>query len=105
MGSVARTVGTAISAAGFPAPVGAVAEIQRQSGTPLLAEVVGFRDDLTVLYPLGDLSGVRRGNRVRLVRTTRLVARGTAIVGPRDRCRGQRHRRSRRSRHWPIAPR
>ena len=55
VGSVAQTVGTTISAAGFPAPVGAVAEIQRQSGVPLLAEVVGFRDDLTVLYPLSDL--------------------------------------------------
>ncbi len=51
-GSVAQTVGTTVSAAGFPAPVGAVAEIQRQSGAPLLAEVVGFRDDLTVLYPV-----------------------------------------------------
>ena len=76
-GSVAQTVGTTVSAAGFPAPVGAVAEIQRESGRPLLAEVVGFRDDLTVLYPLSDLSGVRRGNRVRLVRTTRWLR-----VGP-----------------------
>ena len=33
-------------------PVGAVAEIERLSGSPLLAEVIGFRDDLTVLYPL-----------------------------------------------------
>ncbi len=81
VGSVARTVGTMVSAAGFPAPVGAVAEIQRQSGAPLLAEVVGFRDDLTVLYPLSDLSGVRRGNRVRLVRTTRWLRVGPELLG------------------------
>ena len=80
-GSVARTVGTTVSAVGFPAPVGAVAEIQRQSGAALLAEVVGFRDDLTVLYPLSDLSGVRRGNRVRLVRTTRWLRVGPELLG------------------------
>lgn len=80
-GSVAQTVGTTVSAAGFPAPVGAVAEIQRQSGAPLLAEVIGFRDDLTVLYPLSELSGVRRGNRVRLVRTARWVRVGPELLG------------------------
>ena len=51
-GTVAQTVGMTISAAGFPAPVGAMAEIRRESGAPLLAEVIGFRDDLTLLYPL-----------------------------------------------------
>jgi FliI/YscN family ATPase len=80
-GSVAQTVGTTVSAAGFPAPVGSVAEILRQSGSPLLAEVVGFRDDLTVLYPLNELSGVRRGNRVRLVRTARWFRVGQELLG------------------------
>ncbi len=80
-GSVAQTVGTTVSAAGFPAPVGAVAEIQRPSGAPLLAEVVGFRDDLTALYPLSNLSGVQRGNRVRLVRTTHWLRVGPELLG------------------------
>jgi len=81
VGSVARTAGTTVSASGFPAPVGAVAEIHRQSGTPLMAEVVGFRDDLTVLYPLSELSGVRRGNRVRLARTSRYLRVGPELLG------------------------
>jgi flagellum-specific ATP synthase len=55
-GSVARTVGMTVSVAGFPAPVGALAEIQRQARPPLAAEVIGFRDDLTLLYPFSDLS-------------------------------------------------
>ena len=42
-GTVARTVGMTVSVCGFPAPVGAVAEIERQTGPPLLAEVIGFR--------------------------------------------------------------
>jgi flagellum-specific ATP synthase len=80
-GSVAQTVGMTVAAAGFPAPVGSVAEIQRPSGPPLLAEVVGFRDDLTVLYPLSNLSGVQRGSRVRLVRTTHWLRVGPELLG------------------------
>lgn len=80
-GSVAQTAGTTVSAAGFPAPVGAVAEIERQAGPPLMAEVVGFRDDLSVLCPLGELTGVRRGNRIRLVRTAHWLRVGTELLG------------------------
>jgi flagellum-specific ATP synthase len=80
-GSVAQTVGTTVAVAGFPAPVGAVAEIQRPSGTPLMAEVVGFRDDLTVLCPLSELGGVQRGSRVRLVRTTHRLRVGPELLG------------------------
>jgi FliI/YscN family ATPase len=80
-GSVARTVGMTVSAAGFPAPVGAVAEIERETGHPLLAEVIGFRDELTLLFPFGDMGGVRRGNRVRLSRTTRWLRVGPEMLG------------------------
>lgn len=80
-GSVARTVGMTVSAAGFPAPVGAVAEIERETGEPLLAEVIGFRDELTLLYPFADMGGVRRGNRVRLSRTTRWLRVGQSMLG------------------------
>ena len=80
VGSVSRTVGMTVSAAGFPAPVGAVAEIQRDAGGPLLAEVIGFRDEMTVLYPYSDLKGIRHGNRVRLVRTTRWLRVGEGLL-------------------------
>jgi flagellum-specific ATP synthase len=80
-GSVASTVGMTVSAAGFPAPVGAMAEIERQAGGPLQAEVIGFRDKMTILYPFGDLAGVRHGNRIRLVRTTRFLRVGEELLG------------------------
>jgi flagellum-specific ATP synthase len=80
-GSVARMVGMTVSAAGFPAPVGAVAEIERDTGVPLLAEVIGFRDELTLLFPFGDMGGVRRGHRVRLARTTRWLRVGQGMLG------------------------
>jgi len=80
-GSVAQTVGMTISAAGFPAPVGAIAEIQRESAAPLAAEVIGFRNEMTLLYPLSDLTGIRHGNRVRLRQTTRWLRVGEGLLG------------------------
>lgn len=80
-GSVAQTVGMTVSAAGFPAPVGALAEIERQTGGPMLAEVIGFRDELTILFPFAELTGVRHGNRVRLSRTSRWLRVGNELLG------------------------
>jgi flagellum-specific ATP synthase len=81
IGSVSRIVGMTVSVAGFPAPVGALAEIQRQAGPPLEAEVIGFRDEMTVLYPFSELTGVRHGNRVRLTRTSRWIRVGNELLG------------------------
>jgi flagellum-specific ATP synthase len=80
-GSVIRTEGTVASVAGFPAPVGALAEIERQSGPPVRAEVIGFREGTTLVYPLGDMSGVRHGSNVRLLRTSRFLGLGNDYLG------------------------
>jgi flagellum-specific ATP synthase len=80
-GSVTHTVGMTASVAGFPAPVGALVEIERATDQPLRAEVIGFRDDLTLLYPLRPMTGVRRGNPVRLMRTARWLRVGEALLG------------------------
>jgi len=80
-GSVAQTVGMTAAVAGFPVPVGALVEIDRQSGPPIDGEVVGFRDDQTLVYPLDSLAGVRRGNKVRLRRTARSVRVGERLLG------------------------
>jgi flagellum-specific ATP synthase len=80
-GSVMNTVGMTAAVGGFPAPVGALVEIERTTDVPLHAEVIGFRDDLTLVYPLRPLTGVRRGNPVRLVRTARWLRVGEALLG------------------------
>jgi flagellum-specific ATP synthase len=80
-GSVAETVGMTAAVADFPAPVGAVVRIDRESGLPVEGDVVGFRDGLTLVYLLGATAGVRRGNRVRLVRTSRSLRVGPALLG------------------------
>jgi hypothetical protein len=80
-GSIVRTLGMTASVADFPAPVGAIVEIERQAGKPLAAEVIGFRDDLTLVYLLEEMTGVRRGNRVRLVRTSNWLRVGHELLG------------------------
>jgi len=79
-GIVARTVGATLAARGFPAPIGAVARVER-GGDNLLAEVVGFQDDETILYPLGEVAGVRRGHAVELFRTERTLPVGPGLLG------------------------
>lgn len=80
-GTVTRTVGLATSVAGFPAPVGAIVEIERPGRTPLQAEVIGFRDDQTIVYPFGDAQGIRHGSRARLTRTRSWLRVGHDLLG------------------------
>src|SRR5262245_5697329 len=81
IGSVAETVGMTTAVADFPAPVGALVRIDRDSETPAEGEVVGFRDGLTLVYLFSASAGVRRGNRVRLVRTSGLLRVGNGLLG------------------------
>ncbi|MGI6401382.1 MAG: FliI/YscN family ATPase [Thermoguttaceae bacterium] len=82
VGSVVRTEGTTIAAVGFPAPIGAIARVERSDeSNELLAEVIGFRDNLTVLYSYSDLKGVRRGARIELSKTIPRLAVGDELLG------------------------
>lgn len=80
-GRIVSTEGHTASAAGFPAPIGAAVAIERRGGDEVQAEVVGFRDQLTLLYPLGDISGVRPNDAVRLVQTKRMLRVGPQLLG------------------------
>jgi len=80
-GSVVRTQGMTAAVAGFPAPVGAVVAIDRQTGGPLLGEVIGFQKECTLVFPYADLTGVRYGHRVRLVKTQRTLSAGDGLLG------------------------
>src|SRR5262249_51209212 len=48
--------------------------------SPVAAEVIGFRDQQTLIYPLEDMTGVRHGNRVRLKRTCRWLPVGDELL-------------------------
>ena len=89
VGTIVRTQGLTASVADFPAPVGSLAQIERQAGPPVEAEVIGFREATTLLYPLGEMIGVRHGNRVRLMRTSRALRVGPELLGRVIDARGQ----------------
>jgi flagellum-specific ATP synthase len=80
-GQVVQTTGLTVAVAGLPAPVGAVVAIARHLGGEVQAEVIGFRDERTLVMPLAELDGVRRGSEVRLVRTARTVKLGAGLLG------------------------
>lgn len=80
-GTVVRTEGMAVAVADFPAPVGALAEIHLDQVRSVKADVVGFRDNLTLLYPYDSLLGVRRGHRVSMRRSSRFLRIGDSLLG------------------------
>ena len=80
-GRLVRTVGTTAAVTGLRVPVGSAVEIERQSGSPIPAEVIGFRDDVTLIAPLADVQGVRQGSPVRLRRTQNWLRVGPALLG------------------------
>ena len=80
-GRVVRTIGMTAAAAGFPAPIGAQVQIERQGGGPIDGEVIGFRENLTLVYPFGGIHGVCRGSRIRLLRTARTLPVGEELLG------------------------
>ena len=80
-GCVVRTEGCVTAVAGLPAPVGSQVLIDRELKGPIVGEVIGFRDHLTLVYPLEEMHGVRYGNRVRLWRTSKFVGVGQDLLG------------------------
>jgi len=84
-GSVVQTVGLTAAVADFPAPVGALVSIERQASGGNVghveAQVVGFRDQHTLVMPLSNLEGIRRGSPVRLMRTSRSLKVGEGLLG------------------------
>jgi flagellum-specific ATP synthase len=80
-GTVVETAGMTATVADFAAPVGAQVSIDRESGTPATGEVIGFRDHHTVLYLFTGSSGVRRGDRVRIEKTSRTLRCGGGFLG------------------------
>ncbi|QDU55318.1 FliI/YscN family ATPase [Aeoliella mucimassa] len=81
VGSVLETTGGTASVADFPAPVGAVVHIERSSGGHVPAEVIGFRNNRTLVFPFESLAGVRRGAQVQLVSTMRQIRIGDELLG------------------------
>ena len=80
-GQVTRIVGLTASVAGLPVPLGARCRIHREHGESVDAELIGFRDDESILLSYGSLEGVRRGDTVELVQSVPSVRVGERLLG------------------------
>jgi FliI/YscN family ATPase len=80
-GRVAQVVGITIEARGLDCHVGEVCEIRHQGPAPLLAEVVGFRDERALLMPLGEMHGIQAGSPVSPTRSAFRSPVGAALLG------------------------
>ncbi len=63
-GSVRHVVGLLVEVEGMAGQLGELCRINRAGTEPVLAEIVGFREQRTLVMPFGDLRGVQSGARV-----------------------------------------
>ena len=80
-GRVTQVVGLVIESDGPNARIGDLCHIRTDAPEPILAEVVGFRGDRTLLMPLGELSGVRAGCLVKSTGSCLLAPVGASLLG------------------------
>lgn len=80
IGKVVQVIGLTIEASGIFPSVGEVCRIYA-NGSPILAEVVGFKSGKTLLMPLGELGGIAPGNKVVPTGRQHTVAVGPQLLG------------------------
>jgi len=80
-GRVADLTGLTVAVNDFPVPAGSVCRIERRTGSPIPAQVIGFRERQALLMPLADPLGVARGDRVVCVASQARVPVSEALLG------------------------
>ena len=81
-GRVQKAVGIVIESQGPPASVGEVCEVVNSAGeAPVPVEVVGFREKVVLSMPLGNLQGVRLGDRIVSRTASATVRVGDQLLG------------------------
>ncbi|MCD6526685.1 MAG: FliI/YscN family ATPase [Desulfuromonas sp.] len=81
-GKVTKIVGLVVEGYCPTASVGTLCEIQPLDGSEAVAaEVVGFREGLALLMPLGELRGLGPGSLIRVLRSSASMAVGEALLG------------------------
>jgi len=80
-GKVAQVVGLVIEGFCPETAVGSLCEIHPNHGMPIPAEVVGFRDNKTLLMPLGELRGIGLGSLISVRRQKSSLGVGVSMLG------------------------
>jgi len=80
-GRVTGVTGLTVLAEHLPVAVGSMCELLPRRGAAIVAQVVGFQDERTVLMPLCDPQGISRGDRVRSSAALQSVPVGRQMIG------------------------
>ncbi len=80
-GRVVQVVGLTIEATGLDCQIGEVCEIEASSTQGLLCEVVGFRQQRTLLMPLGEMQGIQPGSPITPLRSVFRAPVGRVLLG------------------------
>ncbi|MCG3210065.1 MAG: putative ATP synthase YscN [Anaerolineae bacterium] len=81
-GQVMQVIGLTIEAQGLQAQIGELCFISaKDGGKEIPAEVMGFRDNRTLLMPLGEMRGIGPGSSVRTSGSLFTVPVGNALLG------------------------
>ena len=80
-GKVTQVVGLVIEGHCPETSVGAICEVRPKDGEPIPAEVVGFRDNKTLLMPLGELRGVGLDSLIAVRRDKASLRVGPGLLG------------------------
>lgn len=82
-GKVTRIIGLVVEGYCPNASIGSLCEISPldNSGKPVFAEIVGFRDLRALLMPLGDLRGLGPGSLIRVIKDSATVKVGNNLLG------------------------
>lgn len=80
-GKVSSVIGTVIEATGLEASVGELHHIHTRHGSAIRAEVVGLKDDVTLLMPLDRVEGIQSGCLVESTPRSMSVKIGDSLLG------------------------
>ncbi|MFV0439002.1 MAG: FliI/YscN family ATPase [Desulfopila sp.] len=81
-GRITRVIGLVVEGFCPSTSIGSLCEIlPRNGGESIFAEVVGFKDQQTLLMPLGDLRGLGPGSKIRVVRNSATIKVGPSLLG------------------------
>jgi len=64
VGQVVGISGLTIEAKNLPLAIGSMCRIDSFGGKSASAEVIGFKDDITLLMTLSDVGGIARGDKI-----------------------------------------
>ncbi len=80
-GKVTKVVGLIAEGHGIKAPLGSVCYLLPDSGKPIPAEVVGFRDGACLFMPYSNMRGIGPGNLIQNAATPPLMPVGHSLLG------------------------